>query len=146
MFPTRGNNKEKSDNILGREPEELRQDADKAKTWMCRKCIHSKGQTIRRMPESNLSRAHKQCCHLLCVYGERGRHSQRTLSQRTLRRGALAMLVRNNGLGLKKTSLYASRAAALLPGNQNIYHTLMRVSSFSANIAVKTLQLTHLDT
>lgn len=106
--------------------------------------IDCKGKTVQRMPESNLSRASKQCCHLLSAYRERGKHSQRTPSQRTLRRGALAMLVRNNGPGLKKTSLYASRAAALLPGDQNIYHPLMRVSAFSASIAVKTLELTHL--
>lgn len=93
---------------------------------MCGKCIRSKAQTVQRMPESNLSRAHKQGCRLLCAFGERGRRP----SQRTLRRGALEMLVRDNGLGLKKTSLNASRAEVLLPGDLNIYRTLMRVSSF----------------
>ncbi len=58
------------------------------------KCA-SEGQTVRRMPESNLSRTRTQCCHLLSVHRERGRHSQRAPSQRTLRRGALAMIVRD---------------------------------------------------
>jgi len=105
---------------------------------MCGKCIRCKAQTVQRMPESNLSRAHKQGCRLLCAFGERGRMP----SQRTLRRGALAMLVRDNGPGLKKTiqswSLVAWWPKYLPYAHESFF--------FSAKIAVKSLQLTHLDT
>lgn len=96
---------------------------------MCRKRIHSKGTD-----NSTNARVQSEACtqtvlsFVMRVWGVGGGgRSQRTLSQRTLRRGALAMPVQNNGPGLKKTSLYASRAAALLPGDQNIYRTLMRI-------------------